>query len=140
MLRSLLYVSRRSPSIARSEAAVAEILAAARLYNDPRSITGALACTERYFTQLLEGPETEVEPLIRRIEGDTRHSDVSIVRVETILQARLPGWSMAYSGPSTYVARQVGSLIERSTPMNSARADGLLDLLVGLADQAPDAS
>jgi len=115
------------------EQAIEEIVAEARSHNALRGITGALACTQDHFAQLLEGATEELDDLMDRIERDHRHVDVTIIQVTPILCRRLPGWSMAYSGPSTYVARQIVPLIGGTTRMNSMRIERLVSLLVGLA-------
>lgn len=133
MERSLLYVSRQSLSTVDPERAIEEIVAQARLHNASRGITGALACTKDHFAQLIEGPIAELDDLMDRIERDHRHVDLTILHVEPILRRRVPEWRMAYSGPSTYVARQIAPLIGETIQMNSVRVDRLTSLLVGLA-------
>lgn len=138
MERALLYVSRRSIATIDPNNALAEILEQARGRNFAKGITGALICTQVYFAQLLEGPGVLLDELMHRIELDHRHSDVTILRVNAIARRELPSWSMAYSGPSSYVARQIEPLIGETTGANPARTDRLLGLLVGLASvEAP---
>lgn len=140
MERSILYVSRPSPFMADRERTVGEIIATARLHNDRVGITGALAYTQHHFAQLLEGPAAALDDLMNRIELDRRHADVTILRVESIARRRLPAWSMAYNGTSTYVARQIAPLIGDGIEANPGRIERLLSLLVGLAGPEPVAA
>ena len=70
---------------------------------------------------------------MQRIEQDDRHTDITVLRVSAITRRQLPDWSMAYSGPSSYVARQIEPLIGDLGDANRVRVDRLLSLLVGLA-------
>lgn len=133
MNRSLLYVSQQAFSARARDQVIGEIVAHARTYNGANGITGALGCTRDHFAQLLEGPSVLLEQLMRRIEQDSRHTHVTILRDSVISQHRLPDWSMAYSGPSSYVARQIEPLIGRPVEVTPARVDRLVSLLVGLA-------
>lgn len=137
MERSILYVSRQSPFTLDRDQAIHDIVAKARLYNTQRGITGALACTHNYFAQLLEGPSAELYDLVHRLEEDDRHCEVTILRDESVSNRCLTGWSMAYSGPSTYVARQIEPLIGEINATNYLRVQRLLSLLVGLATPEP---
>lgn len=133
MERSLLYVSRPSPFMRERERTLDDIVATARLHNKRVGITGALAHTQDHFAQLLEGPTAALDDLMNRIELDRRHTDVTILRVESIVRRRLPAWSMAYAGTSVYVTRQIAPLIGDGIGANQGRIERLLSLLVGLA-------
>lgn len=136
MERSLLYVSRHSISTINLECTVAEIVSTARIHNERVGITGALACTQDHFAQIVEGSITALDELMSRIDCDRRHSNITVLRVEAIPRRRLPDWSMAYSGPSHYVERQIAPLIGSATKMDTVRIERLLSLLVGLANPA----
>ncbi|MDB5695353.1 MAG: hypothetical protein JWN21_896 [Sphingomonas bacterium] len=133
MDRSLLYVSRQSPFTVDPERTIEEIVAAARLFNASMGITGALVSTQAHFAQLLEGPIAVVDSLMERIECDNRHTDVTVLHIEAVARRRLTNWSMAYSGNSGYVARQIEPLIGETVGVNSIRVQRLISLLVGLA-------
>lgn len=135
---SLLYVSRQSPALSPTSRAIAAMVAAASDYNERAGITGALVCTHAHFAQLLEGSNEALDDLMHRIERDQRHSDVTILRAEVIARRRLPTWSMAYAGSSTYVARQIVPSIGEMIEANPARIERLIGLLVGLGNPASD--
>lgn len=133
MERSLLYVSRPSPFMRDRERTLDDIIATARLHNERVGITGALAHTPDHFAQVLEGPAAALDDLMSRIELDRRHTDVTILRVESIARRRLQAWSMAYVGTSMYVTRQIAPLIGDGIEASPGRIERLLSLLVGLA-------
>lgn len=133
MERSILYVSRQSLAIIEPEQTIAEIVDRARLHNASVGITGSLACVQDYFAQLVEGPGPAVDDLLHRLDKDPRHTDLTVLRVEAITSRRLPGWSMAYSGKSNYVARQIVPLLGEAIGGNALRVERLISLLVGFA-------
>ncbi len=137
MDRSLLYVSRLSSLVTEPEQVLARIVIDARLCNEAVGITGALAFAHGHFAQLLEGSSVALDDLMHRIDRDERHTDVTILRVEAISRRKLPEWSMAYSGTSSYVARQMVPLIGEMMEGSPARVDRLISLLVGLASPEP---
>lgn len=133
MERSLLYVSRKTLPPALEEQEIAKILAVSRAHNAEVGITGGLINTTYAFAQLLEGPGKAIEDLMQRIEEDWRHANVQTLRYEAILRRRLPDWSMAYSGPSTYVANQIEQLLGKDIGSESRKVDRLINMLVQLA-------
>ena len=130
---SLLYVSRKTIDSAGEEAAVADIVAFALSRNADLGVTGALASTTANFAQILEGPKAAIDMLMESIRRDPRHEDVTVLRVSGIVKRSFPDWSMAYAGPSTFVARQIEPLVGNDPLEDSTRIDRLISLLVGLA-------
>lgn len=92
------YTSRLSAD--QPVTAVADILRAARTFNQQAAITGALLFDGENFAQLLEGPAPAVQALARRIEADRRHHTI-IVHLEEL--GRLPrvfdGWLCGWCDP-----------------------------------------
>lgn len=136
MERSLLYVSRRSHLMLDPEKEMAKIVSLSRSNNARLGLTGALACTQNHFAQLLEGPNADLDDLMHRIEQDDRHFDLTILKVEPLSRRRLPDWSLAYYGRSNYVAGQIEPIIGDALNANSVRVERLLSLLIGLATPA----
>jgi hypothetical protein len=133
MERSILYVSRPAFSLMNSEQALDGIVQHARDRNSAAGVTGALVATTNHFAQLLEGRSAHLDELMNRIEGDQRHVDVTILRVDAISKRRLPDWSMAYAGPSAYVSRQIEPLVGERLEGDPIRIERLFNLLIGLA-------
>jgi hypothetical protein len=113
---ALLYISRNQlpePAHARE---IARILDVSLANNRAHSITGALVSTPAHFAQILEGPRGAVTDLMRRIEADPRHRDISIVARETLPQRSFPRWSLAHIGNSDELSRAIGKFANVATP------------------------
>jgi hypothetical protein len=91
MLVRLLYASR---ALDAGPEAIESILAQSREFNPANGITGVLCYGSGVFLQCIEGGRTEVNELYRRIVGDARHRDVTLLQYEEILERRFGGWSM----------------------------------------------
>jgi len=110
------------------------VVRVSQAHNRPARITGALIATRDHFAQILEGPDAAVTALMDRIARDGRHSDVSVLNDMAIEDRLFAQWSMAYSGPSTYVARAIEPLIRASDLRGQAAAIArLTELMRGLA-------
>ncbi len=71
-----------------------EILEIARRKNGENGVTGYLIFDKAYFLQILEGEKKVVEETYRRIAGDRRHADVTLVDQRTIAQRNFSNWNM----------------------------------------------
>ena len=71
-----------------------EILEIARRKNGENGVTGYLIFDKAYFLQILEGERAAVEETYRRIAGDRRHADVTLVDQRTIVQRNFSDWNM----------------------------------------------
>ena len=91
MLVRLLYASR---AVDAGPEAIESILAQSREFNPANGITGVLCYGNGVFLQCLEGGRVEVNELYRRIVGDARHRDVTLLQYDEILERRFGGWSM----------------------------------------------
>lgn len=130
--RSLLYVSRKRIPAALDEWTVAQIVEVARARNVTLNVTGALVATTDHFAQILEGPAAAIIELMDSIHRDPRHNEVTTLRVNAISQRSFPTWSMAYSGASTYVSRQIAPLVG-SDFREGLKIERLITLMTGLA-------
>lgn len=77
-----------------------EILRVARSRNKHLGITGALMFNEGRFVQLLEGEEAAVREVFASVSTDKRHSDITVLSVETRMARRFDSWAMAFVGQS----------------------------------------
>ena len=88
----LIYSSTCNVDI--SESLIDDLLVTSRNLNRRNNITGVLILREKYFLQLLEGPEENVRECYARIKKDPRHYDLTI-RGEAFSEHRnVPTWSM----------------------------------------------
>jgi hypothetical protein len=130
MVKSLLYVSTseiRPPLIFHEQ--VLDIVTASRLKNAVAGVTGTLICTTRGFAQILEGEERILQALLEVIKRDPRHSGVNVLDVRDIRRRRFQQWTLAYSGPASYLARHVDPLLDtvRVDPLAVSRLRSLLE-------------
>ena len=92
--KALTYTSWARPGIRSDE--VDAIISSARINNPLDGITGVLIFNGAAFLQILEGGQSAVDDLARRLASDPRHSNMSI-RDERLISARtFPDMSMAY--------------------------------------------
>ena len=75
----------------------------ARKNNTRDGITGALICRHDIFLQLLEGPVTEVNASIARIERDDRHVDMKILLSEHVEIRMFGDWAMLHDPAKTVI-------------------------------------
>lgn len=136
-LVSLLYVSRSTLSAASAVAVVEQIVAGSRARNPGLGITGALLFTGEHFAQVLEGPAAAVDTLMASVTRDPRHEEITVAARTPIAERQFGRWSMAYSGPSQFVARHVTRLLDDPDAASPARqrcAEWLGDLLWEFAE------
>jgi hypothetical protein len=88
---------------------VANILAKSRRNNTRDGVTGGLLFSDGCFAQVLGGPADMVESAYKRIQGDIRHSDVTVLEAKSITNRDFPNWSMGYAG-STAADHRFGNL------------------------------
>jgi hypothetical protein len=96
-----------------------EILEVARRKNGENGVTGYLIFDKAYFLQILEGEREAVEETYRRIAGDRRHADVTLVDQRTIAQRNFSDWSMGSAMRSidheeVYLAHGISGVIDPS--------------------------
>lgn len=136
-LMSLLYVSRSTMPGDEAPATIENVVASARSYNPEHGLTGALLFTGEHFAQVLEGTPTAIEALMKNVSRDTRHDQIVVVSREPITKRRFGEWSMAYSGPSQFVARHVTRLLTNSDAPNQERSAQWLQELLWEFSEGP---
>jgi Sensors of blue-light using FAD len=67
-----------------------------RKANEAHDVTGMLLYIEGSFFQVLEGEPAVVDPLIRKIQGDTRHERFTLIIREPIPERNFGGWTMGF--------------------------------------------
>ena len=93
-LERVVYESRATGST-DSLLNVATILAESQRNNDRDGLTGALAAHDGRYLQVIEGAPAALDRLMRRLDGDPRHREVSIIDRVPIEARAFDGWSMA---------------------------------------------
>lgn len=136
MDRSVTYVSTRCFPAIDSPSVIAAIVGPARARNARLGVTGVLVATEHHFAQSIEGPGAAIDALMRSIERDPRHTDVTVVRRSDLSQRRFARWSLAYQGRSVYFENIIRPLVGNPGAA-AADVDRLVDLIARLAAPAP---
>ena len=122
-IRCLLYVSESCLSWPDDAHEVDDIVASARPRNEQLGLTGALIYTRTHFAQVLEGEAEAIAAKMASIRTDSRHRNLCVVADEPIEARHFPDWTMAYSGPSFYVDRQIRPLLtDAADPARRRRA------------------
>jgi hypothetical protein len=107
-----LYASECALPPAWAPRAVEDIVARSMPRNAALGVTGALLFTGARFVQFLEGPASSIATLRRSILADTRHHKVSTFLIGQRRDRMFRDWSLAYAGPSIFVADKVESLFQ----------------------------
>lgn len=129
-IHALLYASRARVAGPEAAAAVADIVACSRVRNGRLGVTGALVYSGGHFAQALEGRKAAVAELMRSISRDPRHTDVTILADGPAPARRFADWSLAYSGPATFVDGLIArTLAEAGEPRPGNRLQQLLEAL-----------
>lgn len=93
-MKRIFYVSRCAGSLSGDD--LREIQRASERNNQREEITGFLLRVGDFFFQALEGPEESVDRRFRtKIQQDSRHTEILILRSETNVTSReFPQWGM----------------------------------------------
>ena len=71
-----------------------DILTISRIRNSKSDITGTLICRHDMYLQLIEGPDSAIESTYRRIEGDDRHVEMTLLFSRKVTDRLFPQWAM----------------------------------------------
>jgi Sensors of blue-light using FAD len=93
MTYSLTYVSQATTQFSDSQLKVLSLAAQER--NLILDVTGALAYSNGWFIQVLEGDKTKVKGLYDTIARDPRHTHLTIVIDDEVAARSFADWSMA---------------------------------------------
>ncbi|MGJ7486866.1 BLUF domain-containing protein [Variovorax sp. LT2P21] len=92
MLIRLVYASRSHNQSAQDLPAILEW---SRRVNPDLGVTGVLCYLDGVYMQYLEGEESAVDALFKRIQTDERHQGVTPLERRAIAKRAFPEWSMA---------------------------------------------
>lgn len=93
MIDRLVYRSRAVGIL--PEVALDRIFRSSVPRNRRLNITGALGFSQLTYVQLLEGPPPALNELVRTLEADPRHTELTILLRGSSERRLLPDWSMA---------------------------------------------
>lgn len=92
-LERLAYYSKANIKL-DSLLVISDILAVSQRNNRRDQITGSLVYCDATFFQVVEGPREDLDRLIRRLEGDSRHGEITVVSRSEVSSRIFPDWSM----------------------------------------------
>jgi hypothetical protein len=116
-----MYISTATIPRADAAKAIDAIVAVSRGRNAALHVTGALIFSGDIFAQIIEGPAEAIAELRASISRDGRHGEILTVADGEQDRRELADWSLAYSGTSLFVARELDRIRAASVsePFNS---------------------
>lgn len=94
MLYKLVYLSEESFKF--TEPTLDEILQISRKNNFKNDITGLLIYSKGNIIQFLEGEESNVKDLYKKIEADNRHKNLKVIISGDSVERYFPEWLMGF--------------------------------------------
>lgn len=129
-LERLVYCSRACIDTASLQA-ISELLGVSQRNNVRDGLTGALAVNDGWFLQVIEGPGTALDRLLRRLAEDSRHADVEVLSRRPVSARLFPDWSMVAARITPDVGPQLKRLIDDCRVTPEAAVDALLRIVTG---------
>lgn len=90
----IVYISSAKLGLTHGE--ILNIVADSRINNEKQGLTGLLLFNSGTFMQLVEGEESNVDVLYRKIEKDRRHTDMKLLLKEPITHRNFSNWTMGF--------------------------------------------
>jgi hypothetical protein len=90
----LIYISAANQLM--SDLELTDLLSQCRVRNSHDELTGMLLYKDGSFMQVLEGKKEDVFRTYERIQKDTRHKDIFLLREREIERRNFDGWSMGF--------------------------------------------
>jgi len=133
MFERWFYISTSRLEIVHAADHVAEIVNISIPRNRSLDVTGALMFTGQHFSQYLEGSPAAIAELKQSILQDHRHEDVRTLAAGPHEDRRFLTWSLAYAGPSRFMASKVEYALNDVLQGNVENIETLAEMLAGLA-------
>ena len=94
LLQRLVYEST-AVEATETQQNLKAILAVSQRNNERDGLTGALAAYRDRYVQVVEGTAEALDGLLRRLELDPRHRDITLLDRVPTTERMFSGWSMA---------------------------------------------
>ena len=133
MAERWFYICTSNLTGSDAEDQVRDIVAVSLPRNRSLDVTGALLFTGVRFAQYLEGPRSAITELRASIIADTRHEDVRTIASGPYEHRRFLRWSLAYAGPSRFVAAKVEKALVHALTDGQESVNALAEMLAGFA-------
>lgn len=127
-IRRISYASRLSAnSGAVSPDVLRDILDASVRNNAKVGVTGMLLCYRGTFLQILEGADSAVEFIYRRVKTDSRHHNLKTLSDQMVSSLSFPKWAMCGKNVTAADDEILAVLSKRSSfnPFNMTGSDAL---------------
>lgn len=124
-LQRLVYESTATGSTS-SLTNLSVILAESQRNNARDGLTGALAAHRDRYIQVVEGPSQALDALLRRLEDDPRHRDVTLIDREPISERLFGTWAMA----SARITPDLGEALDRLVDQDDRSAGRIIHILL----------
>ncbi|ANI80290.1 BLUF domain-containing protein [Sphingobium sp. EP60837] len=133
MFERWFYISTSRLGAVQVDEQVRDIVDVSRPRNRLLGVTGALLFTGRRFAQYLEGTPAAIAELKQSIIRDPRHEDVRTIASGPYDVRRFLTWSLAYAGPSRFIANKVEDALNDALQGNIESVEPLAEVLAGFA-------
>lgn len=110
-LKSLTYTSLARPELSTAE--VGAIYQTARHLNVLDGVTGLLVYNGREFLQVIEGAESAIDDLLRRLMADPRHSALTVEDERFIEPREFPQWAMEFVRVDGDLSEERADILDR---------------------------
>jgi hypothetical protein len=127
-LERIVYCSRSNVPT-DSLLVISEILAVSERNNRRDNLTGALAISEGWFLQVIEGPPTALDSLLRRLQTDKRHRDFMILQRREVKTRLFGEWTMASGRITPSVGPELTAIINECRNNPDDAVAGLLRII-----------
>jgi hypothetical protein len=123
---SWMYVSRSLVTPAAHGGTLLDIVSVSRQRNKLLEVTGCLISARSRFAQMIEGPPESVREIKGSIAADDRHTEVVTLNAMQVGRRRFCGWSLAYAGPSYFMAGTMEDTLRQVDRREEYAVDRLL--------------
>ena len=131
MLVRWFYISTSRLVASETQKQVRNVVDISIARNRSLYVTGALLFTGQRFVQYLEGAPAAIAELQLSILRDPRHEDVQTIASGSCDHRRFLTWSLAYAGPSRFVAAKVEDALNGALAGGNGRVEALAEMLAG---------
>ena len=129
-LERIVYCSRARIDTTSLQA-IAEILGVSQRNNAREGLTGALAVNDGWFLQVVEGPGSALDRLLRRLAADPRHAELEVLSRRSVSGRLFADWSMVAARVTPGLGPQLQRLIDECRVAPEAAVDALLRIVGG---------
>ena len=128
-LERLIYCSKATVPT-NSLALLTDILAVSQRNNERDHLTGALAISDGWFLQVIEGSPQNLDRLLARLEADSRHARLEVLQRRKVRVRLFEKWSMASARITPALGQDLVHLIDECRVNPDAALLGLFDIVL----------